>query len=128
VPILRDSGEPGTADTYDLLVGNGYYTGEDRPPVPLGELEAHLSLRHVGKRQAHVDPLAEREVVSLAASAHSGIGELNDAPAIIGLEYHRVEHATHASGEHCSLDGGDDPPAVLLRSPVRPLHRLRQFG
>jgi hypothetical protein len=26
-----DSGEPGTADTYDILVGNGYYTGEDRP-------------------------------------------------------------------------------------------------
>jgi hypothetical protein len=25
-----DSGEPGRADTYDILVLNGYYSGEDR--------------------------------------------------------------------------------------------------
>ncbi|MDQ3670423.1 MAG: Ig-like domain-containing protein, partial [Actinomycetota bacterium] len=28
---VLDSGEPGRADTYDILVANGYYTGEDQP-------------------------------------------------------------------------------------------------
>jgi hypothetical protein len=37
---VMDSGEPGRADTYDILVGNGYYSGEDRP-LQGGNIQIH---------------------------------------------------------------------------------------
>jgi hypothetical protein len=39
---VMDSGEPGRADTYDILVGNGYYSGEDRP-LQGGNIQIHRS-------------------------------------------------------------------------------------
>jgi adhesin/invasin len=39
---VMDSGEPGRADTYDILVGNGYYSGANRP-LQGGNIQIHRS-------------------------------------------------------------------------------------